>query len=748
MDFKKIAIIGVGLLGGSFALACRRQGIAEKISGTGRNVENLKQAAERGMIDEYATSPSEGIRGADLIVLATPIGQFKNIVEAMRDDIPSGTVVTDVGSVKREVVDMMENLLPKGVNFIGGHPIAGKECSGLQAASADLFHGLRCIITPSERTNRTALERIIRLWRTLGSEISIMTPQEHDTVFAAVSHMPHVVAYTLVNAIVSVDADILRFGGSGLRDMTRIALSPAELWRDICMFNRKSILAALRNFTSSLAHVIECMERSNWNGLEEVFINANQNRGHLESRSLNGEYEVCPNMHVSKTTRDGSSGGRITVRGLVPLRGEMIPPPDKSISHRAVILASIAEGKSVIRNFLTAEDPLRTLNAFNLMGVDIIRESGERDNREQKSSSGRSIVINGKGLYGLKEPFDIIDCGNSGTTMRLLSGLLAGQPFRSVLTGDRFLRRRPMQRVIKPLTEMGAVIDAKKDGYPPLSIKGGQLKPIKYRSPIASAQVKSAVLLAGLYCSGTTSVQEPARSRSHTELMMKASGIPVRIQDFEVSIRGGASLQSLDIAVPGDISSAAFFIVAGTLIPKSEILIKDVGVNQTRTGIIDILKMMHADIRIENEREFAGEPVADILVKHAQLTGIEIGQDLMLRAIDEFPILCIAASLASGTTKITGAGELRVKESDRIASMAKELRKMGIEVDELADGITIEGTERLRAAYTHSHGDHRVAMALVVAGLMANGEVTIEDTDCISTSFPDFISILSRLQKL
>jgi 3-phosphoshikimate 1-carboxyvinyltransferase len=745
MEFKKIAIIGVGLLGGSFALAVRKYGFKGKISGVGRNIDNLKKASGLGIIDEYSTFPAEGIKDADLIMLATPVGQFEKIIKAIREEIKAGAIVTDVGSVKREIVEMVEPLMPEGVSFVGGHPIAGKECSGLDAASSDLFRGLRCIITPSDRTDNTARDKVVKLWSALGSKVSIMTPEEHDMIFAAVSHMPHVAAYVLVNTLVSIKEDILHFGGNGLRDMTRIALSPAELWRDICSYNRDSILKTLRSFSSSLSHTMELIERSDWKGLEDEFIKANKERGLLESRLLKGETERCPNVCSSKITKGGNTLSQIKVEGKAPLQGEIIPPPDKSISHRAIILSSLAEGKSVIRNLLIAEDPLRTLNAFRLMGVDIERDSADETTLESLPSSAKQIVINGKGLNGLREPMDIIDCGNSGTTMRLLSGVLAGQPFRSILTGDRFLRKRPMQRVITPLREMGAVIDSKRDGRPPLGIKGGELKPIIYKSPVASAQVKSAILLAGLYCTGTTSVQEPGRSRSHTEQMMEAAGVDIKITHYDVSIRGRASLKPLDITVPGDFSSASFFLVAGLIVPNSEIIIKNTGINPTRTGLIDILKEMNADISVENIREVSGEPVADIIVKHSQLKGIEIGKDLILRAIDEFPILCIAASRAHGVTKITGAGELRVKESDRIASMAEELRKMGVAIEELADGVTIEGVERLRAANTHSHGDHRIAMAMVIAGLAADGEVTIEDTDCINTSFPDFISMLEGL---
>ena len=432
---------------------------------------------------------------------------------------------------------------------------------------------------------------------------------------------------------------------------------------------------------------------------------------------------------------------QINIKYERPLKGEISPPPDKSISHRAIIISSLSEGKSIIRNFLNAEDPLRTCNAFRQMGINI-----EEGSRVQGFKGSRDLVINGKGLMGLKTPKDIIDCGNSGTTMRLLCGVLAGQPFSATLTGDSSLMRRPMQRVIIPLAEMGAVIQSEK-GYPPLAIKGGDLKPIDYKSPVASAQVKSAVLLAGLYCDGITSVSEPEKSRDHTERMLKAAGVNIEMKNLKVSVTGKAKLKPLDTTIPGDFSSAAFFIVAGAIVPDSKILIKNVGINPTRTGLLDILKKMGANITLKNKREVSGEPVSDIYINHSQLKGIEIGGDMIPKAIDEFPILCIAASLAQGTTKITGAKELRVKESDRIASMAHELRKMGVEVEELPDGITIKGRERLKAATVQSYGDHRVAMSMAIAGLVADGETIVKDTECVNTSFPGFMEMLEKLQQ-
>lgn len=406
------------------------------------------------------------------------------------------------------------------------------------------------------------------------------------------------------------------------------------------------------------------------------------------------------------------------------------------------MLSSLAEGKSTIRNFLRAEDPMRTLGAFRQMGVNIIVKKESRDRPAQKNE----LMINGKGLTGLREPAGVIDCGNSGTTMRLLSGILAGQPFYSSLTGDASLKSRPMQRIITPLSQMGAIISSQNDGYPPLSIRGGNLHPISYRSPVASAQVKSAILLAGLYCDGKTTVIEPGKSRDHTERMLAACGAEVTVEDAMVTVRGMKPLHALDISIPGDLSSAAYFIVAALLVPDSEILVRDTGTNSTRSGMLDILQKMGADIRMENRRDVSGEPVADIYVKHSKLRGIDIGADEILRAIDEFPILCVAASCAEGTTRITGAQELRVKESDRIASISSELVRMGVTIEALEDGLVVEGAEALRPASVTSHGDHRIAMSLAVAGLTADQETTISDAECINTSFPEFMTMIETLQ--
>lgn len=397
------------------------------------------------------------------------------------------------------------------------------------------------------------------------------------------------------------------------------------------------------------------------------------------------------------------------------------------------MLGSIANGITKVTGFLRGEDNLATLNAFRAMGVAI-------------EDDGITLKIHGRGLNGLAEPEDVIDCGNSGTSIRLLTGLLSGQSFFSVLTGDRYLRKRPMKRVVTPLAAMGARIAGRDGGEKaPLGITGGPLVGISYESPVASAQVKSAILLAGLYAAGETIVREPHLSRDHSERMLRHFGADIESSGTTVKIRGGNELQAQDIVVPGDISSAAFFLVAGLIVPGSELMIRGVGINPTRTGIIDILTMMGGRITLQNQREIAGEPIADILVQASTLHGIEISGDLVPRAIDEFPVISVAAAMATGKTVIRDARELRVKETDRIKAMAENLRSAGVQVDESEDGMTVYGVEKFSAFHVDSYGDHRIAMSMLIAGLIAAAPCTVDDTDCIATSFPNFFSLLEQV---
>jgi 3-phosphoshikimate 1-carboxyvinyltransferase len=424
---------------------------------------------------------------------------------------------------------------------------------------------------------------------------------------------------------------------------------------------------------------------------------------------------------------------KIEIAKTGALRGEVTTPPDKSVSHRAIIISSIASGRSRVSNFLRAGDTLSTVGAMRTLGVEI-------------EDKGSEMIVNGKGLRGLKEPSGAIDCGNSGTTMRLLSGVLAGNSFRSVLTGDESLRKRPMARVIKPLSMMGADITASEGNkYPPITIRGGGLKGIRYEMPIASAQVKSCLLLAGLYADGTTEVAEPAKSRDHTERMLPAYGVPVEVDGLRVKVSGGAEPTAADIDVPGDFSSAAFFIGAALMVEGSEVTVKGVGLNPLRTGLINVLGMMGANISVENERNLSGEPMGDIVARHSRLKGVDIGGETIPSMIDEFPLLCVVASVAEGTTNIRGAEELRVKESDRVKAMAEGLKAMGVEVEEHPDGLSISGTGQLKGAHVRSMGDHRVAMSFAVAALAAESETTIEGAEAADISFPGFYETLRGL---
>lgn len=427
--------------------------------------------------------------------------------------------------------------------------------------------------------------------------------------------------------------------------------------------------------------------------------------------------------------------GAYRIQTAGPLTGTIRPPGDKSISHRAVMLGSLAKGTTSVFGFLEGQDCIATLNAFNRMGV----VSEKRDDR---------LVIHGLGLHGLQQPAGVLDMGNSGTGTRLLMGILAGQTFSATLTGDASLRSRPMGRVTAPLCEMGATFTPLQEGSDlPMNVQGGHLKGIQYNTPVASAQIKSALLLAGLFAQGRMEISEPAPSRDHTERMLKTFGVTLDCSNLHYSLEGGQSLVARDVMVPGDFSSAAFFIVAASIVPDSEILIQDVGVNPTRTGLLDVLKTMGADITKRNKRYFGAEPVADILVRYAPLKGTAVKGETVARMIDEFPIFTVAAACASSPTVVEEAEELRVKESDRISVIVEELGKMGVAFSERADGFTTPGGASLRGADCFSHGDHRVAMSLAIAGLAARGSTVVRGTGPIDTSFPTFFDLLNTVSE-
>ncbi len=414
------------------------------------------------------------------------------------------------------------------------------------------------------------------------------------------------------------------------------------------------------------------------------------------------------------------------------LQGRIRVPGDKSISHRSIMLGSLAEGVTHVSGFLEGDDSLATLKAFRAMGVNI------------EGPDNGKVVIHGVGMYGLKAPVGALDLGNSGTSIRLMSGLLAGQGFEVEMVGDASLSKRPMRRVTDPLSQMGAVIEATEKGTPPLRVKSGaKLRGITYTLPMASAQVKSSILLAGLYAEGQTCVTEPAPTRDHTERMLSGFGYQVERNGATACLAGGGRLLATDIDVPADISSAAFFMVGASIAPGSDVILEHVGVNPTRTGVIDILRLMGGDLELLNERVVGGEPVADIRVRSSMLKGVRIPEALVPLAIDEFPALFVAAACAEGETILTGAEELRVKESDRIQAMADGLILMGIDAKPTADGIVIQGGT-MNGASIESHDDHRIAMAFAMAALRSSGPVSVNECANVRTSFPGFVELAAN----
>jgi 3-phosphoshikimate 1-carboxyvinyltransferase len=415
------------------------------------------------------------------------------------------------------------------------------------------------------------------------------------------------------------------------------------------------------------------------------------------------------------------------------IRGEYVPPGDKSISHRLAILGSLAHGVTRIHHYCPGEDFRSTLQCLKTLCVPI------RVSRD-------TVEIYGQGLYTYRDTGDVLDAGNSGTTIRLLAGVMAGQPFTSCLTGDDSLRNRPMRRVIYPLSLMGAQVEARKGNYPPLIIRGGPLRPIRYVLPVASAQVKSAILLAGLFARGVTEVVEPVPSRNHTEHLLQAYGARIDVADGVIRVEGGHPLRAFgDYVVPGDISSAAYFIVAAVLLPGSDLVVRNVNLNETRTGILDVIQRMGGRIEVLERRRVRGEWVGDIRVRHSPLRGTRIGRDMIGRVIDELPLVALLGSQAEGVTVVRNARELRVKETDRIAAIVQNCRALGMAIEEKPDGFIVEGPQRIRGGTVQSFGDHRMVMTFSVAGLLSQEGVEIENSEVVGISYPSFFEDLHRL---
>lgn len=768
-----LLVVGLGLIGGSFAAAVKAAGACRQVYGYDVNRASLEEAEALGIIDYGCESLADGVATADVIMLAVPMLAMKPVLEQLAPDLPGGNlagkVITDAGSSKKALLDAALEVFGEVPSWlVPGHPIAGSEKSGVGAAKANLFQAHDVILTPLENTDSLALEKVTMLWEACGAVVTRMDPGHHDEVLAKTSHLPHFLAFSLVDTLAGNrdNQDIFRFAAGGFRDFTRIAGSDPVMWHDVALGNRQAVLAALDEFSEGLQALREAMVQKNSQSLLGIFSRAQSARQHFSSllesrkqrvRSLPGSLmachgfsgsvlvegedtkkEVMDSMKQSTQTFIASPGGLIS--------GELRVPGDKSISHRSIMLGALAEGETVIEGFLEGEDALATLKAFRDMGVQI-----------DGPYLGK-VTIQGVGMHGLKQPEGPLYLGNAGTAMRLMAGLMAAQSFDVTLTGDHSLSGRPMNRVVDPLGQMGASIETSEGGRPPLKIKGGaRLKGIEYHLPMASAQVQSCLLLAGMYADGETVTVAPGIVRDHTSRMLNGFGYTVSVDGengSRVSIKGGGKLTATRIDVPADVSSAAFFMVAASIAEGSEVRLSHVGMNPTRSGVVEILQLMGADISVDNQSVVGGEPVADLVVRSAQLKGIDIPERLVPIAIDEFPVLFVAAACAEGRTLLTGARELRVKESDRIQAMADGLITLGIDAQPLPDGMMINGSGNaasvkkgmpvFNGGTIDSLGDHRIAMAFAVAALRAKDDIRILDCANVATSFPDFAGLANR----
>lgn len=735
--FEKVAFIGLGLIGSSLARVMIAEGLAKEIVASTRSQKTLEDAKALGLIQQGYSDPAEAVKGADLVVLALPVRATQKVLEAIKPYLSKQTIITDVGSTKGNVVDAAKAVygeqLPAG--FVPGHPIAGAELTGVHAGKVDLFANHKVILTPLPSSADWAVEKLIQLWQAAKAEVICMDVEKHDEVLAHTSHLPHLMAFNLVEQLANREdnLDIFRYAAGGFRDFSRIAASDPHMWHDIFFANKKAILNAVDGFEKQLAILRKLIEDENSQALMGLLGHAQAARQHF-----NHMLAKKPLMEKNKVTTQQFK----ILPGPKQFQGKFTVPGDKSVSHRSIMFGAIAEGTTHVTGFLEGEDALATLQAFRDMGVSI------------EGPKNGEVTIHGVGMHGLKAPAGALYMGNSGTSMRLLSGMLSAQKFDSVMTGDASLSKRPMERIAKPLREMGAQIQTTGErGTPPVSISGSQnLKGIHYDLPMASAQVKSGILLAGLWAEGETVVTEPEPTRDHSERMLRAFGYDVKTEGNRISLRGGGKLVGTDIQVPSDISSAAFFMVGAAITEGSDVTLEAVGINPTRTGVIEILKQMGADLTVENERIAGGEPIADIRIRGSRtLKGIHMPEDQVPLAIDEFPALFIAAACAEGQTILTGAAELRVKESDRIQVMADGLKIMGIDCTPTDDGIIIEGqgkTGEWGAIFTggqiESHHDHRIAMSFSMAGLRTSGEINIVGTETVATSFPTFTELATQ----
>ncbi|MBR9827597.1 MAG: bifunctional prephenate dehydrogenase/3-phosphoshikimate 1-carboxyvinyltransferase [Oceanospirillales bacterium] len=725
---ERVLIIGLGLIGGSFAKALRTRFCVREVVGADRSMDECRLGLELGVIDRIAEDLPAEVGAADLVVLAVPVKAMETVLEQIRPFLKLQTLVTDVGSTKGNLVTAARRIfghLP--ATFIPGHPIAGAEKSGVRASDADLFEHHKVILTPLPETDPNATLELARLWQSVGAEVLQMEVDRHDEVLAATSHLPHLLAFSLVDTLAREEEnlDIFRYAAGGFRDFTRIAASDPTMWHDICVANRDAILAQIDRYTAGVSRLRGAIAQSDSEGMLGIFTRAKAARDHF-TRLLN-KSSYSSNDHLRPVDLRATGGAE--------LGGELTLPGDKSISQRAIILAAIADGVTDISGFLENEDSLATLQALRDMGVVI-----EGPHQGQ-------VRVFGVGLHGLKPPPGPLYLGHSATAMRLLAGVLAAQPFDTELFGDEALCQRNMTRVTEPLKQMGAVIETGAEGGAPLHIKGGQsLRGIDYTLPFPSAQVKSSLLLAGLWAEGETRIHQPVSTRDHTERMLAALGAEVAQADAHIVLRPGQRLTATAIQVPGDISWATLFmLVASSRNNAGGYRLKAVGVNPSRLGALQVLQLMGANIVLENSDEQLGEPVADLVVTAgATLTGVTVDAGLLAQAVDELPLLLVAAAVAHGDSCFSGLARLAHKEDDPVQKAVTMLTELGGCITRDADSIRVSGGG-LHGGSVEARGSLRMAMAAVAAGLCNTETVTVTRSGMMLAAYPDFVEQAQRV---
>ena len=722
---KNVCIVGVGLIGGSLGMALRKNKPKKYVvTGFGRNAKKLQIAQRMGAVDRFETDAARAVQSADIVVLCVPVHRIVPQLVKISRWIKKGAIVTDVGSVKKSVVAGMRHALRRrpDINVVGAHPIAGSEKIGVENADAALFKNATCVITTDERhrtykshetyasyeTERKRATTMDRRWRTL-----CRNDRRQPRPFSRAHQPPAAFAgvHVISNRFPTKPGKnpiVESLVAGSFRDMTRIAGADAELWAGILETNRAG---NPKNHSRRRRAAAAFRPRT----------------------AVGTDADVAPAATRKRKMADAALTTK-TLSAATQLQGRLRVPPDKSLTHRSLFFSALADGVSTITNPLAAEDCLSTAKCLEQLGCEINR-------------TAQPWTVKGVGLFGFKKPTAPLDCGNSGTTMRLISGLLSAQNFSITLTGDASLSKRPMNRVAEPLTKMGARFELRDGKFAPFQLTGTKnIRPIEWSNPVASAQVKSAVLLAALHAHGETVYREPTVSRDHTERMLEASGAKIRREGTTTFLQGPAKIKPMEWRVPGDISSAAFFIVAALLAETSDVCLENVNINPTRTGILDVLRDAGAQIKLENQRLDGGELIADIRVQgRQQLKAFQINKTIAPRLIDEIPILAVAATQAEGLSIFSGLEELRVKETDRLKALATNLGNLGASVKETDDGLIIQGPTRLKGASVESFDDHRIAMSMAIASLVTDGEINIRQSQCVAISFPTFWDALDQL---